>query len=186
MPVRLDAVGALAATVEQTVEPEHRDEVRAKLANFVRARWFAPPFGGAGFTSLLLDAFDAMAKAPPGAPLLPDYQPLDLFVTVTDFRGYPERLRLNSPPEVIETEHRLTLSFQRSGRRRPRDFADPTELAFAARATASFPGAFPPFTVGELDEVLAERGTTLAGPRRLPRARPARAMPRSATPRTRC
>ena len=41
--------------------------------------------------------------------LLPDGQPLDLFVTVTDFRGHPERLRLNSPPEVVETEHRLVV-----------------------------------------------------------------------------
>ena len=32
------------------------------------------------------------------------------------------------------------------------------ELVFAARATSSFPGAFPPFTVGELDRVLEARG----------------------------
>ncbi|MFL6861738.1 MAG: DUF3376 domain-containing protein, partial [Allosphingosinicella sp.] len=51
--------------VEQTVEAGHRDEVRTKLANFVRARWFAPPFSGSGFTSLLLGAFDAMASGPP-------------------------------------------------------------------------------------------------------------------------
>jgi Protein of unknown function (DUF3376) len=33
---------------------------------------------------------------------------------------------------------------------------DANDLVFAARATASFPGAFPPFTVAELDRVLAE------------------------------
>src|SRR4051794_24237833 len=63
-------------TVEQTVEAGHRDEVRHKLANFVRARWFAPPFSGAGFTELLLGAFDAMAAGAAGPPLLPAYQPL--------------------------------------------------------------------------------------------------------------
>jgi patatin-related protein len=143
-------------SVEQTVEAGHRDEVRTKLANFVRARWFAPPFGGPGFTTMLLDAFDAMESSPCGKPLLPPHQPLDLFVTVTDFRGHPERLRLNSPAEVVETEHRITLSFRAAGGDQRR-LADPAELAFAARATASFPGAFPPFQVRELDEVLASR-----------------------------
>jgi len=146
--------------LEQTVEAEHREEIRSKLANFIRARWFAPPFSGPGFTRLLLGAFDAMASGPEGAPLLPSYHPLDLFVTVTDFYGYPERLRLNSPPEVIEQEHRLILSFRRAG---PGRLADPAELAFAARATASFPGAFPPFQVAELDSVLEERGAHWPG-----------------------
>ncbi|HEX8483223.1 MAG TPA: patatin-like protein [Allosphingosinicella sp.] len=146
--------------LEKTVEAEHREEIRSKLANFVRARWFAPPFSGPGFTRLLLDAFDAMAAGPRSAPLLPSYHPLDLFVTVTDFYGYSEPLRLNSPPEVIEQEHRLILSFRRSG---PGPLADAAELTFAARATASFPGAFPPFQVSELDEVLRERGAAWPG-----------------------
>jgi patatin-related protein len=146
--------------LEKTVEAEHREEIRAKLSSFVRARWFSPPFSGPGFTRLLLGAFDAMAAGPAGAPLLPNYHPLDLFVTVTDFYGYSERLRLNSPPEVIEQEHRLILSFRRAG---PGRLADPAELTFAARATASFPGAFPPFQVAELDSVLAERGRDWPG-----------------------
>src|SRR3546814_10170288 len=74
-----------------------------------RARWFAPPFGGEGFTNLLLDALEAMETNTAGPPLIPEGHPLDLFVTVTDFDGHPERLRLNNPPEVVETEHRLTI-----------------------------------------------------------------------------
>ena len=146
--------------LEETVEPAARAEVKSKLNQFVRGRWFEPPFGGPGFTGLLLDAFDAMAAAPAGPPLLPEGQPLDLFVTVTDFHGHPERLRLHSPDEVVETEHRLTIAFVDRGHsdeRGKRIIGDPAELVFAARATASFPGAFPPFTVGELDTVLAER-----------------------------
>lgn len=142
-------------SVESTVAPETREEVRRKLSNFVRGRWFAPPFGGKGFTRLLLNAFDAMAQGPATAPLLPPGHPLDLFVTATDFTGHEEILRLNSPAEIQETEHRLTLGFAARGIR-PRGLADPAELVFAARATASFPGAFPPFTVRELDGVLAE------------------------------
>ncbi len=152
-----------AGAVEETVEKGQRAEVRAKLANLIRAPWFAPPFGGSAFTSLLLDAFEAMDEAPAGRPLLPKDQPLDLFVTVTDFRGYPERLRLNSPPEIMEREHRLTLHFQDPGGSGARNFADPVELVFAARATASFPGAFPPFTVKELDKEIEKRGKNWAG-----------------------
>lgn len=143
-------------TVETTVAPETREEVRQKLSRFIRSRWFEPPFGGEGFTEMLLDAFEAMAAAPADPPLLPDGHPLDLFVTVTDFEGYWESLALNSPPHVIETEHRLALSFRARGRGE-RSFADAAELAFAGRATASFPGAFPPFSVRELDRVLERR-----------------------------
>jgi patatin-related protein len=148
--------------VARTVAPEARSEVRRKLANFIRARWFAPPFGGEGFTGLLLDAFDAMAAQGGGEPLLPPDHPLDLFVTATDFVGHEERLQLNSPPEISEIEHRMTIGFLGRGAR-PRQFADPAELVFAARATASFPGAFPPFTVRELDAVLAQRARKWSG-----------------------
>ena len=149
--------------VERTVEAGHREEVRGKLANFVRARWFAPPFSGPGFTNLLLGALDAMRQSERGPSLLPEHQPLDLFVTVTDFHGHPELLRLNSPSEVEETEHRLILAFRDHGGGAERRLADPAELAFAARATASFPGAFPPFRVAELDATLEARGEAWPG-----------------------
>ena len=132
--------GRKGGTIERTVDPETRGEVRAKLSSLVRGRWFAPPFDGAGFTHLLLDALDAMAAAKPGPTLLPPGHPLDLIVTVTDFRGHAEKLRLNSPPEVMETEHRLVLGFADRGR----GLGDSAGLAFAARAPASFPGAVPP------------------------------------------
>lgn len=139
------------------VEDSARREVRAKLSRFVRSRWFEPPFGGARLVSLMMDAFDAMMRAPKGPRLLPEGQPLDLFVTVTDFAGHPELLALNSPPEVMETEHRLIVPFTDHGRQ-CETLAHPGELTYAARATSSFPGAFPPFVVHELDTVLAGRG----------------------------
>lgn len=156
VPIAWFVAGRRGGALERTVELSARKEIRSKLSNFVRARWFAPPFGGKTFDGLLFDAFDAMASTPAGPPLLPPEQPLDLFVTVTDFHGHPQRLRLHSPEEVVETEHRLILSFS-DRRTYPRHIGDPAELVFAARATASFPGAFPPFTVQELDEVLAHR-----------------------------
>ena len=155
VPIAWMASGRPGGTVERTVDPVARGEVRAKLSRFVRARWFAPPFSGEGFCRLMLTALDAMAAAPAGPPLLPDGQPLDLYVTVTDFLGHPERLAIHSPGEVQETEHRLTIAFSDRGESSRRLGAD-AELAFATRATSSFPGAFPPFSVGELDRVLAE------------------------------
>lgn len=150
------------ADIDQTVEPAARAEVRAKLERFVRSRWFEPPFGGKQLLHMMLDALEAMQAASAGRRLLPDGQPLDLFVTVTDFRGHPERLRLNSPPEVVETEHRLVFSFSDHGSATG-PLADHAELAFAARATSSFPGAFPPATVAEVDTVLAERKRSWPG-----------------------
>jgi len=156
LPLAWMAAGRAQEKLTESIEEGEREEVRAKLSHFVRSRWFEPPFGGPQFTNLLLEALSAMAAAPRGPRLLPDGQPLDLFVTVTDFRGHPERLRLNSPPEVVETEHRLIFPFTDLGQSGD-TLAHPAELAFAARATSSFPGAFPPFTVAELDAVLATR-----------------------------
>jgi patatin-related protein len=142
-------------TIDQTVEAGAREEVRLKLEHFVRSRWFEPPFGGKRLLHTLIDAFDAMAQGPSYRRLLPPDQPLDLFVTVTDFRGHAQTLRLNSPPQVSETEHRLVFSFTDHGNEE--GLGHSVGLAFAARATSSFPGAFPPCTVDELDTALAER-----------------------------
>lgn len=143
--------------VSATVSPETRAEVRAKVSRLVRGRWFSPPFSGARFSAMLYEAFMRMAEEGDGIPLLPAGYPIDLAVTATDFRGHPETLRLNSPREVEETEHRLPINF----RARVGDgglLADPLELVLAARATASFPGAFPPLTLAEIDALAAEAG----------------------------
>ncbi|MBB6227307.1 patatin-related protein [Polymorphobacter multimanifer] len=146
-------------------EPEVRTEAAGKLSRLMRSRWFTPPFSGAMFSGMLLDAFAAMAATSPTPPLLPDQQPLDLFVTVTDYHGSAVRLALHSPAEISETEHRLILGFQSAGAGPDgaRHLADAPALAFAARATASFPGAFPPAGIGEMDAVLAARGDEWPG-----------------------
>lgn len=143
--------------VSESVAPETRQEVRRKVSRLVRGRWFEPPFSGDNFSGLLCRAFSAMAAAPAEPPLLPPGHPLDLFATATDFHGYVSLLRLHSPPVVEENEHRLPISFRSRTPTEPgRDLADPMELVLAARATASFPGAFPPLQLREID-ALAER-----------------------------
>ena len=150
--------------VAQSVARETRREVRAKLSRLIRSRWFEPPFGGLGFSRLIADALEAMKRSKPCPPLLPPGYPLDLFVTATDFKGHVESLRLHSPPVVEESEHRLSIGFRalvptEAGR----DLADPLELVYAARATASFPGAFPALRLAEIDALAAERGRTWPG-----------------------
>ncbi|MCB2088185.1 MAG: patatin-like protein, partial [Sphingomonadaceae bacterium] len=143
--------------VSDSVAKETRHEVRTKVSRLIRSRWFQPPFSGPGFSRLLSNALAAMASETMDAPLLPAGHPIDLLVTTTDFRGYLEMLRLNSPPVVEESEHRLPVDFH--GITPPtggQDLANLLELTLAARATASFPGAFPPLQLAEIDE-LAER-----------------------------
>ncbi|MEP6341513.1 patatin-like protein [Parasphingorhabdus sp.] len=161
-PIAWMALGRKGGAVEQTVSKEAREEVKMKLSRFVRARWFAPPFGGKVFSTLIHDALKAMTNTEAGPKLLPQGQPLDLYVTVTDFVGHPEKLQLNSPPEALEMEHRITIGFSTRGKT-GNNVADPAELVFAGRATASFPGAFPPFTVAELDSVLEEKNYVWTG-----------------------
>ncbi len=145
--------------VSVSVAPETRNEVRAKLSRLIRSRWFEPPFGGLGFSRLLADALELMARSETGPPLLPPGHPVDLFVTATDFKGHMETLRLHSPPLVQESEHRLSIGFHSpASARGGGDLASPLELVFAARATASFPGAFPALQLGEIDALARERG----------------------------
>jgi len=151
--------------VSESVAPETRAEVRGKLSRLIRSRWFEPPFGGLGFARLIAEALEAMKESETGPPLLPAGHPLDLFVTATDFKGHMEVLRLHSPPLVQESEHRLSIGFRAMTPALPGGALAPLpELVFAARATASFPGAFPALQLAEIDRLAADRG--LAWPTR--------------------
>ncbi|MEM6856227.1 MAG: patatin-like protein [Pseudomonadota bacterium] len=145
--------------VTESVSPETREEVRRKVSRLVRGRWFTPPFSGHRFSGMLFEALQSMAAQPSGKPLLPPGHLVDLFVTATDFRGHIELLRLNSPPIVQETEHRMPIGFRTNVSEDSSGvLGDPLELVFAARATASFPGAFPPLRLNEIDALAAREG----------------------------
>jgi len=145
------------------VIPVREPEVLTKLSLFVRSRWFKPPLGGHRMAELMYDAVTAMGSPKHAtASLVPASQRLDLFVTVTDFHGYQQSVQIHDPAAVREREHRHVLRF---GYRRSvageveSDFGldNAAGLAFAARATSSFPGAFPPARIAEMDELLARR-----------------------------
>lgn len=139
-----------------------RERVSEKLPSILKVRRLRPPFDGPHLVRLLYNAFLAMGKPKPGgASLMPAGHKLEAFVTVTDFYGYLRQVPLHDPPVISEREHRLTLGFSHiswpSGEGMS-DFDDHDlpALTFAARATSSFPGAYPPAQIGEIDDALQE------------------------------
>src|SRR5207244_6651260 len=83
--------------------------------------------------------------------------------------AHHQLVHTHDPPLIHELEHHHVLQF--TYRRRPNgevesdfDLDNAPALAFAARATSSFPGAFPPARIAEMDELVALRGD--AWPRR--------------------
>ncbi len=144
--------------------------MRRNLSLFVRSRWFKPPLDGARMSSLMLDAVTVMGPPTrPGASLLPSGHKLDLFVSLTDFHGHLHPIPIHDPPIIQEREHRHVLRFQyrrnQSGLEASDfDMENAAALAFAARATSSFPGIFPPARIAEMDHVLTQRG--ISWPRR--------------------
>jgi len=145
------------------MQPITDPEARRKLSLFVRSRWFKPPLDGERMSELMYDAITAMgAPRQPRASLLPSGHSLDLFVTLTDYYGYQQLIQIHDPSLIHEREHRHILHF--AYRRWPSgdvdsdfDLAKAPALAFAARATSSFPGAFPAAQIAEMDRLLAQR-----------------------------
>jgi patatin-related protein len=87
-------------------------------------------------------------EAPPS--LMPAGHPLQLFVTTTDYYGYHNSMLIEDPATVGERRNRHLLRFRYEGAANGKVVVDQFDkphngaLAFAARSTSSFPGAFPP------------------------------------------
>jgi patatin-related protein len=141
-------------------------EVRQKLSLVVRSRWFRPPLDGTVMAGLMYDAVTSMTEREQAASsLLPSGHTLDLFVSLTDFYGYHQLVQIHDPPLIHERDHNHVLQFtyrRRSDGRVESDFDmdNAGALAFAARATSSFPGAFPPARIVEMDDAIAHRRAT--------------------------
>ena len=136
-------------------------EMQQRVSVFLRSRWFKPPLDGPRFARLVLDGLTAMEKPQDSAEsLLPSGTRLDLVVTATDFRGLERSIFIHNPPVVKEREHRHLLRFRlahdKAGHLQSDfDLDNLPSLAFAARASASYPGAFPPAQLREMDDLLA-------------------------------
>jgi patatin-related protein len=105
------------------------------------------PLRGELMSTLLMQAIgDIDAKATDGATLLPPAGSLELYVTLTDLHGFEVLVPTGAGgASQRDRQHAQVLRFTAADGD-TRDFgpdASP-DLAFAARATSSFPGAFAP------------------------------------------
>ena len=141
-------------------------EVRAKLSMFVRSRWFRPPLDGMRMADLMYEAVTAMGSPKSTeASLLPSGHGFDLFVTITDYYGYQQLVHIHDPSIIHERVHRHLFHFKYRRRANGEvesdfDLANAPALAFAARATSSIPGAFPPARIVEMDELVGRKAAT--------------------------
>ena len=138
------------------------DEVRGKMARLARSSWFTPPFSGHKLCHRFLEALDTMRRSRrEGSSLIPPTQRLDVYASITDLLGYPRLIRLHDRLVAREREHGAYCRFSHRQWEPPEssDFADHNTpaLTWAARASSSFTGAFPPFRHRELMRVLEER-----------------------------
>ena len=129
----------------------------SKLAeSTVRLPWHqdAGVLDGDLMSRLLYQALDGMERD--GDPLIPADESLDLFVTTTNVYGYDTVIPTGAGGiSHTDKSYRQLLRFHYDKQppgpvvaRFSTDFSDVPALAFAARATASFPGAFPPVSLG--------------------------------------
>jgi patatin-related protein len=127
--------------------------VGGKAAAWVVAsmRGLKPPLRGELLLRLVYEALEEMDRGGAGAPVSPD-NPVELHVTMTDFRGYDHAVPADAPPSITDRRHRHVLSFRASQGELEQDRN--YRLAFAARATSSFPGAFAPVEIADLSTVL--------------------------------
>ena len=140
----------------------------ARIAEFITkllANKAQAPLDGNAMLHWLLDALKEMDTTwssyhpLPGKPnsLMPESHPLQLFVTTTDYYGYRQYMTIDDPPTVTERRNRHILNFnyrRESGTETTQfDRQYNGALAFTARATSAFPGAFPPIRLADASEL---------------------------------
>lgn len=108
----------------------------------------------------LLKSFDDMESSNQVDEDSPHVDEIDLFITTTDIVGTPLPIRL-SDTVVYERRHRNVFHFKYASEevagdevRNDFDRTNNPFLAFAARCTSSFPFAFEPMKLADIDEVL--------------------------------
>jgi patatin-related protein len=125
------------------------------LYNLVKDRP-RPPLSGNIMFGWLLDGLRAMDKAKlefiRDNTLMPENHSLELFVTTTDFYGCSRRVLISRPANLSDKTHRHVLKFSNESKKGDQFVSKYNNaLAFAARATSSFPGAFPPININDIE-----------------------------------
>lgn len=91
-----------------------------------------------------------------GLKLVPAGNELDLFVTTTDCAGFRRTIDLYDPEAIHDVEYRHLLHFHYDPLAHDTGVFGPGDdrmLTLAIRSTSSFPGAFPPVTLDEVESV---------------------------------
>ena len=120
------------------------------------ASWpLLPPLAGNRMLKWINEAFSDMDGKSKGS-LMPPGLTLNLFVTTTDIHGYNRPLPVADPPAVNTVVNKHVFEFFDRQGTGNLDGAHNGALAFAARATSCFPGAFPATRVADITPAEAQ------------------------------
>jgi patatin-related protein len=133
-----------------------------------------PALRGNEMAVWLYEALESMDRRGPQPhelrSLMPPDHLLQLFVTTTDFYGYGRQVLLadadpkGKPAAIHDWRHRHMLEFRYGNGRDDFGSPDNAGLAFAARATSCFPGAFEPVSFEIFQRYLADKEVDLTEP----------------------
>lgn len=114
------------------------------------SRWpQLPPLAGNRMLKWLGGAFSEMDGKSQGS-LMPAGLTLNLFVTTTDINGYNRQLPIADPPAINTVVNKHVFEFFDRDGAGNLDSGHNSALAFAARATSCFPGAFPATALADI------------------------------------
>lgn len=119
-----------------------------------------PPLRGDQMCRWIFRALRSMEPRNAGSSsLVAEGNSLELFATLTDFHGYSRYIPLRGG-SVADARHRHVLAFTCDASSQRDQFMGPYDrmLAFAARGTSSFPGAFPPISLNDFDVHVPNEG----------------------------
>jgi patatin-related protein len=121
------------------------------------ARWpKLPPLAGNRMLKWLGGAFGEMDGKGQGT-LMPPGLTMDLFVTTTDINGYTRQIPIADPPAINTVVNKHVFEFHDRDGVGNLDSTHNPALAFAARATSCFPGAFPATALADIQHEQARQ-----------------------------
>jgi patatin-related protein len=140
-----------------------------------RAKSVWSPLSGDKMCVWLYDALAGMDSHPGDGGLLPEGGTIDLYVTATDLRGTDQIVPLGTGGSLHDRTYHRVFAFHsdpstaavvaglpRSTTGSVTIATDGGALAFAARATSSFPGAFPPISLKDFAAAVRDPNHTRA------------------------
>lgn len=135
---------------------------RARIPGVVARLSRKPALHGEKMAKWLYEALVEMDSSDKSAPhlstLMPQGASMDLMVTMTDYNGYDRQVAITSPKIVHDEQHRHVIRFSQVNDTNRYGAGDNLALAFAARATSCFPGAFEPVSPRSLCEWVSAPG----------------------------